>query len=58
LPGFEGGLTPAEQGGNIITSAIGFAGATANAFGPVKGQNELLADAGTSYATGAGFGYQ
>ena len=45
------------QGVNMATSAIGFAGAAINAFGPVKGQNELLADAGTSYAIGNGFGY-
>lgn len=50
--------TFAEQGGNIVSSAIGFAGATANAFGPVKGTSELMSDAGTSYAAGNGFGYQ
>lgn len=50
--------TFAEQGGNIVSSAIGFAGAAANAFGPVKGASELMSDAGTSYAAGNGFGYQ
>lgn len=33
--------TFAERGGDIITSGIGFAGSAINAFGPVKGVNEL-----------------
>lgn len=49
--------TFAERGGDIITSGIGFAGSAINAFGPVKGVNELQSDAGMSYAAGNGFGY-
>ena len=50
--------TLAESGGNIISSGIAFAGSTMKSFGPVKGTNEILSDAGTSFAQGDGFGYQ
>lgn len=50
--------TVSKSGGSIVQGALAFAGATANAFGPTKGVNELLADAGQNYAQGDGFGYQ
>lgn len=50
--------TLAESGGNIISSGIAFAGSTMKSFGPVKGTNEILSDAGTSFGQGDGFGYQ
>ena len=41
----------------IITSGIGTYGAIANAFGPTKGVNELISDAGTSQGVAMG-GYE
>jgi hypothetical protein len=34
------------KGGNIAGSAINFIGSTMNSFGPVKSDEEILADAG------------
>lgn len=46
------------QAGNIFQSGIAFTGDMINAFGPTKGVNELMSDAGTYNAIGNGFGYQ
>ena len=51
------GSTLAQNGGALISSAINFTGDTINAFGPVKGTNELLSDSGTTNSIGNGFQY-
>lgn len=44
--------------GSNVTGIIGFAGNAVKAFGPVKNQNELLSDAGTSNAYINGVAYR
>ena len=45
------------KGGNIASSAVNFIGSTMNSFGPVKSDEEILADAGQTNAAGNGFTY-
>lgn len=47
-----------DQAGNIFTSGISFAGALGNSFSRVKGENEIMADAGISNSAVNGFVYQ
>ena len=51
------GLNLTGKGGNIASSAVNFIGSTMNAFGPVKSDEEILADAGQTNAAGNGFTY-
>ena len=43
--------------GGMLTPAVSFVGDSINAFGPVKNENELMSDSGTTYSEGTGFGY-
>lgn len=58
-----GGNQSSSDGGGgadiagIATGALNFTGAMMNSWGPVKSQNELLADAGTSNQSVMGVGY-
>lgn len=54
-PGLKG--ISGEQWANIGQNAIQFTGATIGAFGPVKSQGELYADAGQSTGYGTGYNY-
>lgn len=53
--GIKAGLQSA--GGAMLSSAINFTGDAINAFGPVKRNNEILADSGVTTSIGNGFQY-
>lgn len=42
----------------ILPAAVGFAGQTMNAFGPVKSTGDILQESGTSVGQGSGFSFQ
>lgn len=61
LPKYNEGLHKftAKQGdwGGALQGAIGFTGATVNAFSGVKSAGDMMAEAGTSIGQGSGFTY-
>lgn len=62
IPKYEEGkllhMPTGDGWGQTATGAIGFAGATMGAFGPVKSTSDILGESGTSVGQGSGFTYQ
>lgn len=56
VDGFKQRLT--KNVGGIATSAIDFTGGIMNSFGPVKSEQQLMGEAGTTTGYGSGFNYQ